>query len=264
MKLFKILNQLKSVVIIAIMFCSTASIKAQNEDGWELAEQKTVNENVSNNEEKNNIKYCLSFADYKSGVWNDAGDVTIIKRTDDQILWSGGTALQLKSTNKQINAILNKKAFAVICDSILYVNLYKKKNRGARFGKGYAVGYKFDNNSQILFLERYISSAKQLGKNMLASSTVFMGGIVGAAVGATMINNSDNADIRNKVCYLISDDSNDVQCIDDKNIGSILANNNDLLDKYYKIEEKTFRRSASNVIPILKASGYLNDKIETE
>ena len=193
-------------------------------------------------------KYCLSFADYEAGKWIEVDNVAKITRTDNQIMWNGGTALRFESSDKETTKALKSKVFALMMNDTTYVNLHKLRNAGARWGNGYSMAYPYDNNKRLLFLERYVSRGQNI-KFVMAST---LGGMVGGlvAVGTT--------DWTGKVCYLVNSDKDKVTCIDGDEMQVILKDNPELLDDYNRVQPKKERRAATYVMPFLKKAGLVN------
>lgn len=199
-------------------------------------------------EDYQHAKYCLSFVDYQANKWIDADSITKIYRTDSQIMWSGGTAIRFNSIDKETTKILKSKAFAVSMNDTIYVNLHSLKNSGARWGNGYSIAYPYDNNKQLLFLERYVSR----GQNMKFALGGAVGGMVGGLIAAGTI------DWTGKVCYLINHDDSKVTCIDGDEMQQILKDKPELLENYNRVSPKKERRAATYVMPFLKKAGLVN------
>lgn len=199
-------------------------------------------------------KYCMTFADCKDGRWTEADSVVKVSRTEGQVKWSGGTSVRFNATDKELAKTLKSKAFAVVMNDTLYVNLHGMKHSGAKWGNGYSVAFPYDNFKQLLFVERYISR----GQNMKVAVGAGLGGMVGGAIMAGV-----SCDWHNKVCYLIGPDTKKATCIDGDMMAEILKDRPELLEKFNQPKTKKERRMASNVMPILMETGLVAAKPST-
>lgn len=196
-------------------------------------------------------KYCLTFADCKAGRWTDADSVVKVSRTAGQIKWNGGTSVRFDAANKDLGKTLKSKAFAVVMDDTLYVNVHGMKHAGVKWGNGYSVAFPYDNGEQLLFVERFISR----GQNMKVAMGAGLGGIVGGVMMAGTL------DWTGKVCYLIGDDTKKAICIDSDMMTDILKEHPELLEKYNQLKGKKEQRAASNVMPMLIELGLVRKNL---
>jgi hypothetical protein len=82
-----------------------------------------------------------------------------------------------------------------------------------------------------------------------------MFGAIGKAVVA-------NQQIKQQVCYVISNGANekgriDIHLIDDSMMDKMIDKRKDLHDEYYAEENATKRRLATHIVPILEKAGLL-------
>ncbi|GEM_PF-1127235 len=220
----------RSIIYLLLMFVSTMALAQDQGPHYQQA------------------KYCLSFADYQAGWWTDAKDVAKVTRSLSKVKWSGGTAIRFESPDKNLNRILKSEAFALIMNDTLYVNLRNKRHSGAKWGSGYALAYPFDNNKQLLFLERYVSS----GQNMKVMMGTFAAGIIG---GLAMTN---SLDWKGKECFLIGSDSPETTYIGSEKVEELLKDKPDLLKRYSTFQSKKERRDAYNIMPLLIEAGLVD------
>ena len=199
-------------------------------------------------------KYCLTFEDYSNGRWTEVEEMTLVRRTDSQRMWSGGGDYKFDvSSDKAIEKTIKKKAFAVCMDDALYVNLHNLKHKGVRFGSGYDMAFKTKNGG-LVFNETYISKKKAMLSGALAGA----GGVFGGAIAGGVIGAAEWAvSLEKRVTYLIDSDTNKVLCLDEIVVPELLEGHADLLEAYSQVDGKQAKRSASVVFPLLIQSGYI-------
>lgn len=194
-------------------------------------------------------KYCLSYTDYLDGKWVDVNSLTRVTRSQSAKLWSGGGDYKFEAQDGEQEKTLKKKAFAILFNDTLYVNIGPLRHSGAKFGNGYDQAYKMDGNRLVL-LAPYVSRAKSM-------SIGVAGGLGGAIGGAIAGSASASAGWNNKVCYLISSADTKIQCIDEEVMPGLLASHPALLERYNKIDGRKERRKAEQVMPLLIEAGLL-------
>lgn len=189
-------------------------------------------------------KYCMSFADYQADWWTDVDNVAKVTRSLGKVKWRGGTSIQFKSTDKYLNRKLKSEVFAIAMNDTLYVNLRNMRYAGAGWGSGYAPAFPFNDNHQLLFIERYVGG----GQNY--ETALVMGLITGVAVYRL-------TDWKGKVCYLIGSDNQKATFLNNKMMIELLANKPDLLKRYCALQNKKEQLDASYIMPLLIEAGLV-------
>ena len=192
-------------------------------------------------------RYCNSYEDYKAGNWNELPSLDIIHYSNSKQLWAGKYEYHFNTDLKSTKKMLSKEALVIQKGDSMYVNLRYLKCENVRFGKGFAYGIPLIGK-KILFISKRVD--RESSNNQFFSFLLF--GIVGHLI-------SNSLDIKNNACYILDTDRKgkytDVLIIDDKVMNKLLADDKELLDKYYMIPDQNEREASSNILPLLKEKG---------
>ena len=192
-------------------------------------------------------RYCLTYDDLINDRWDTLSHVRCIYRGKGKQFWLGGNDYEIKSGDKNIDKILNKKALAVIVNDSLYINCLNLRYEKTGFGLGYAKA-RLIGNDKIIFVNQLIGREVQ-NEEITASS--FLGTIPALLVA------SDNR--KNRVCYIISEGEDkkgriNILLVDDKILRKLIEHDKELrLD--YNLRSKEERKSIQYIMAILEKGG---------
>ena len=190
-------------------------------------------------------RYCLSYNDFVGNRWETVDSIDVVRASKGhKFLWGGGD-FTIKGTDKASCKMLTSSAFAVIANNKLYVNCKDLKYKKIIFGKGFSRAFSLGNRGLIF-----------VGIDSKVAAAAARMGAVGGGVAATQEDG--------KVCYLISHDSGgkryiEVSPVDDVFMAKLLAEQPELLEKYYSETNPSERIHPNRIFSILKISGYVED-----
>lgn len=181
-------------------------------------------------------KYCYTYADYKSGKWEELDTIVVSERSVSWRYWAGDADYKVKTGSKSFDRLLDKKVRIVMLrDSSLYVNCRGLKVEGHSFGNGFARGYHYGD--KILF------EAKRNDDEGVDQQD--KGGYLGAVIGQV-----------DRSCYVLDSDDKKVVRIDEPYMEKLLRDYPGELRKY-RFEDKSEREKSYLVIRILKKIGLI-------
>lgn len=119
---------------------------------------------------------CLSYDDWRAGVWHELNRLIVEERSEAAQQWSGGGDWKLTSGNVDEEKLLKKEAFLVQTDTAQFLNLRSYKHESMTFGKNFTRAYVL-NDTTLLFAQ--IAIGKKERKNLMLSQFAFgaVGGV---------------------------------------------------------------------------------------
>jgi len=205
-------------------------------------------------------RYCKSYKDFLEGKWEPLDTVYCKGQSKGHTFMWGYSNYKLTTGNKNIDRILNGTAFAVMQADSIYVNCRHLRFEKASFGKGYCKAARIGQND-LLLVNRLIGkeARENISKAMDGPGVMF--GAVGAGIAAGI---TANKQMKNKVCYIITPSANgeslyDIEMFEDQRMDKILLSRDliNLHNAYYEEKNKTKRRLACRIIPILQKAGII-------
>ena len=192
--------------------------------------------------------FCHSYEDFIEGKWELLDTIYADAHSTGRQFWWGGNDYTLTTKNDSINKKLKKEAFVLIIDNTLYVNCRKLRYEKTRFANGYAKTKRIGKHS-LIFVNQTIGKKAQSDR---ALAGMALGAIGGAIIGSQQI--------RQRVCYIVSNGSDEkgrteVRMIDDALMEKMIYGHDDLYEEYYSEEKESKRNLATRVLPILKKAG---------
>lgn len=202
-------------------------------------------------------RYCNTYEDFLEGKWQQLDTINCKSHSKSRQVWWGGSDYTLTTGDKELDNILKKKAFAVMIADTLYLNCRNLRYEKTSFGSGYSKARRMGENS-LLLVHRVIG--KSAMKDEVLSSLVF--GVVGEAI-------TSNKQVKQQVCYVISNGANEkgrinIQMINDSLMNLMVQNREDLRKEYYAEENKSKRLLATHIVPILEKAGLFEQSKEKE
>ena len=193
-------------------------------------------------------RYCNTYEDFLEGKWQQLDTINCKSHSKSRQVWWGGSDYTLTTGDKELDNVLKKKAFAVMIADTLYLNCRNLRYEKTSFGGGYSRARRMGENS-LLLVHRVIGKSAQ--KDEVLSSLVF--GVVGEAI-------TSNKQVKQQVCYVISNGANEkgrinIQMINDSLMNQMVQNREDLRKEYYAEENKSKRLLATHIVPILEKAG---------
>ncbi|MBO4851814.1 MAG: hypothetical protein J5529_13090 [Prevotella sp.] len=194
-------------------------------------------------------RYCNSYEDYKTDNWKELPSIDIKHYSNSKQLWTNKHEYQLKTDLKSTKKMLSKEALIIQKGDTMYVNLRYLRCEKENFGKGLAYGIPLIGK-KILFISKRVD--KKSSNNQLFSYLLF--GVMGSLISSSL-------NIKNNACYILDTGRNgkytDVLIIDDEVMKKLLVNDKELLDKYFMIADQNERETPSNILPLLKEKGLI-------
>lgn len=205
-------------------------------------------------------RYCKSYKDFLEGKWEPLDTIYCKGQSKGHTFMWGYSNYKLTAGDKDIDRILNGTAFAVMQADSIYVNCRRLRFEKASFGNGYCKAARIGRNDLLLVNQLIGKEAREnMSKAMNGPGVMF--GAVGAGIAAGI---TANKQMKNKVCYIITPSANgeslyDIEMFEDQMMDKILLSRDliDLHNAYYEEKDKTKRRLASRVIPILEKAGII-------
>lgn len=189
-------------------------------------------------------RYCLSYNDFVGNRWEMVDSIDVVRASKGhKFLWGGGD-FTIKGTDKASCKMLTSSAFAVIVNNKLYVNCKDLKYKKIIFGKGFSRALSLGSRGLIFVgIDSKVAAAAR-------------NGAVGGGVAATQEDG--------RICYLISKGFDgkryiEVSPVDDEFMAKLLAEQTELLEKYYSETNPSERVHPNRIFSILKKSGYVED-----
>lgn len=189
-------------------------------------------------------RYCLSYNDFVGNRWETVDSIDVVRASKGhKFLWGGGD-FTIKGTDKASCKMLTSSAFAVIANNKLYVNCKGLKYKKIIFGKGFSRALSLGNRGLIFVgIDSKVAAAARNG----------------AIAGGVAATQEDG-----RICYLISQGFDgkryiEVSPVDDEFMAKLLAEQTELLEKYYSETDPSERVHPNRIFSILKKSGYVED-----
>ena len=190
------------------------------------------------------VKYCLSYADFKEGNWLELESLTVKERSRAKKFWTGGSDFKLQAENDSLNRIITKDAFAISYNDTLLVNCRRLYFEDYCFGKGYASAYIY-GKGKVCFVAHNPASAAVGGASVGMVVGPVAGGIISGTITAT-----------DAYCFLVKLEQRDgkvtSQMIDDDFMERFEESSPDFYAEYMSEKKKRKRESAAHVLPLLK------------
>ena len=194
-------------------------------------------------------RYCYSYEDYKSDNWIELPSIEFKHYSNSKELWTKKHEYYFTTGDKKTDKKLKNEAFIVQKGDSMFVNLSQMRCENVLFGKGFAYGMPLIGK-KILF----ISNRVDMKAASRQTNTYMAFGLMGA-----MIAKSSN--IKVKACYILDTNPNgqytDVLLIDDDVMRKLLADDKDLLNRYFKVADQNERETPSNILPLLREKGLI-------
>lgn len=197
-------------------------------------------------------RYCLTYEDYLANRWTNISTVSVFSQNVNKHDWLDGSIYRLSTGAPATDKILKKKAFAVMKDSLLLINVHNLRCEGNSFGNGYTEAERIGQRKIL------ITGIPNNGKaHAKQDEAQFWGGIIARAVVASNQR-------KHPVCYIISKKANnkgriEVKIVDDREMNHFLLNHEDLLKEYYTEEKESKRQRSSYILPLLIKADYLKE-----
>lgn len=227
---------LRIVMTLFVAFFAVCPIDAQVEDSTNV--EATVESEV-------HVKYCLSYDDLRADNWIDAGKVKVIRSSRNHQMWWGGKDFKFKSDRSEVVRVLKKEAFALLYNDTLLINTRPYKDRGVKFGNGYA-------HLRVMKDGRLLMTYFDVHK---MQSKAVMGGMFGL-IGALAVSSSGSKVANHDVCYLVIPGEKKAKYVDAETMEELLGSDSDLWHRYSEMDKKE-RVDAGVVIPLLCEAGLL-------
>jgi hypothetical protein len=227
---------LRMATTVFVALFAVCPVAAQGEDSTAI--EATV-------ESMEHVKYCLSYDDMRAGNWVDAGQVKVIRASRNKQMWWGGKDFKFKSDRKDVAHALKKEAFALLYNDTLLINTAPYKDRGAKFGNGYA-HLRMMKDGRLLMT--YFDVHKMQKKALT-------GGMFGL-IGALAVSSSGSKLVNHDVCYIVTPGEIKAKFIDAETMEELLGSDSDLWHQYHEMDKEE-RVHAEVVIPLLHKAGLL-------
>lgn len=210
-------------------------------------------------------KYCMNYDDFLNNRWESVD--ALIKNESKQVLQlkESDHGFNVKTGDKNADAVLKKEALVLQYGGHLYVNSRNLRYKDRALGvSNYTQAYRYDQN-KLLVVAYWVSGtgiALSLAADVAAiaaPNNLSVPAMIGSElvwVGTQQLNNHR--------CYLLDSEANEkgktaVTMIDDEFMETLLADNQALLDRYMATSKKNTRLSAANVLPVLMEKGMIKD-----
>ncbi|MBQ7421490.1 MAG: hypothetical protein IJV27_05050 [Prevotella sp.] len=230
----------------------SASLTAQaqtTDDGWTIPEIDYDSiANAVKAEKYQPIRYCMSYSDYMNNNWIEGDTVQMIEYDMQEMYQNGWNDFRFSAKEKEYDKLLKKDVFALVFDGDLYVNCFKLKEKHKRYGKGYSLAYRFDND-KIFLANMHKVSAKQITLSLAGqySAGIFGNLILGGSVPPL------------NPAYFIESDDWKVKPIKTELMEQLLSPYPEVLKQYREINGKTKRENAETVSRYLMYVGLIKD-----
>lgn len=212
-------------------------------------------------------RYCRTYEDFLDDKWEPLDTVYCsIHSKGHQIMW-GVCNYKLKTGDEYTDKLLNT-AFAVMQADTLYVNCCNMRFEKSSLGKGYCKAARIEEHN-LLFAGKPagkdVKNEQSAGVGAAALAGALFGGVVGGAiVGGIVGAVNANKNLKNQVCYLVTSGADEkgifnVKRFEDQMMDRLLLSRDliDLHNAYYAEKDKSKRRMASRIIPILEEAGII-------
>ena len=208
---------------------------------------------------KAQCRYCNTYEDYVAGRWQPLDAVSVDSYSKSHKFWWGGSDYVMKTGDKVIDKMLKKEAFAVMQADTIYVNCRNLRFEMARFGNGYSRAIRMGQND-LLFVNRKIGRKESMKAGASAGLFGAVGGAIAGGIAGGMITSDMLKDL---VCYVVSSGTDKkghiiLQLIDDEEMNEIIKDRDDLHQLYWSETDKSKRKAASHVLPILEKAGLIH------
>ena len=194
-------------------------------------------------------RYCNSYEDYKSGNWIELPSIDIKHYSYSAQLWTEKHEYRFTTGDKKTDRRLRKEAFVIQQGDSMYVNLSQMRCENVHLGNGFAYCIPLIGKKLL-----FISNRMDMRSASRQTNSYVMFGLMGSLI-------TKSSNIKKKACYIL--DSNpsgkyiDVLLIDDDVMKKLLANDGELLDKYFMVTDQDERENPFNIIPLLKEKGLV-------
>ncbi|SFG53130.1 DUF6563 family protein [Prevotella sp. KH2C16] len=208
-------------------------------------DMSTTNDTIVSNQ-TTNVESCATYEDFIANNWKTVGPVEVKTKSRSRQFWWGGKDFKFDSEDKAVKTQLKKETFAIMYADTLLLNTRFYKDRGTKFGNGYARALPMVDSRFIMI---YFNVSE-------IASRQTVGGMFGL-LGSLAVAASSSAIMNENVCYIITPGQNKALIIDDKKMKELMADKPDLLEKYMSVGKKK-RSNAENVVPLLEEAGLIH------
>ena len=206
-------------------------------------------------------RYCKSYKDFLEDKWESLDTVYCKEQSKGHAFMWGYSNIILKTGDKNLDNRINYSVFAVMQGKTLYVNNYNLRFEKSRFGKGFSKAARIGEKN-LLIVNKLAGKEAQENMSKAVDGAGVMFGLVGAGIAAGV---TANKQLKNKICYVLSPDADeqgryDIKLFDDRMMDKLLLSREliDLHNAYYEEKDKSRRRLAARVLPILMEAGIID------
>jgi len=205
-------------------------------------------------------RYCNTYEDFLEDKWEPLDTVYCKEQSKGHTFMWGYSNITMKTGDKDFDKKINYSVFAVMQGKTLYVNNYNLQFEKSRFGTGFSKAARIGEND-LLFVNKLAGKEARENVSKAMDGPGVMFGLVGAGIAAGV---TANKQLKNKVCYVLSPDTDDkgsydIQMLGDRMMDKLLLSRDliDLHNAYYAEKDKAKRRQANRILPILMKAGII-------
>ena len=213
------------------------------------------------------VKYCMSYADFVADKWSPIEELTEGRTKQAVQMKFDNNEFKFKTGDKQADAAIKKQVFAIQYGQTIYVNCRNLREDDVILEtSGYMQAYRYDHD-KLCVAVYHVNDAAFLASLGADVAWFFVDTPVRIGLDAAQIGLILTRDKLNSFrCFLIDKDCNakgryPVTRMNDKFMGSLLADDTAMLEKYNAVSSKRQRQSAANVLPILMEKGLVNAEL---
>ena len=210
-------------------------------------------------------RYCSTYAEFLDNHWTPVND--LIKNGTKRImqLKESNHGYTAKTGDSKADAVLKKEALVLEYSGHFYVNCRSLRHKTSSLSvSNYSQAYRYDQNK--LLVVAYWVSGTGVALSLAADVAAFAAPnnlSVPALIGSELVW-VGTQQLNNHRCYLLDSKADEkgktaVTMIDDEFMEALLADDQDLLDRYKATSRKNTRLSAANVLPVLMEKGIIKE-----
>ena len=213
------------------------------------------------------LMYCLTRDDYFANNWTTyEGDIQLVQCMPEAKVRKNLADFEFETHNRKINKLLRKKAFAILYDGGLYVNLrFSRISPGVGWENGYSKAYPFKDGTKFFIIEKHVP----LGQQMLMGLSVGLSGAVGGAIGGAVAGAMNYAindkmvgeftEIANKYAYIYGENRKKITWVRDPEMQQFLSASPTLQNEYASIPDKATKESAATILQYFMRLGWIHE-----